>query len=96
MTWQALLTTPSAFGVHPSTEGNFHAHAIPIPLRGGVARSAGVVTAPPRQFGSFEFSETGAMVDLEAMAALYEQVEYWQQATVKEDLVSCHIHSDAQ
>jgi len=53
-------TTPSAFGVHPSkegneeatpchkfpsVEGNFHAHATPIPLRGGVARSAGVVTA---------------------------------------------------
>jgi TnpA family transposase len=37
-------------------------------------------------FGSFEFSETGAMVDLDAMAALYGRVEYWQQATVKEDL----------
>jgi len=40
-------TTPSAFGVHPSTEGNFYAHATPIPLHGGVARSAGVVTASP-------------------------------------------------
>jgi len=54
-----------------------------------------VVTAPPRQFGSFEFSETGAMVDLEAMAALYALVEYWQQATVKEDLVSRHACTDA-
>ena len=34
--------------------------------------------------GSFEFSEIGAMVDLDVMAALHEWVEYWRQATVKE------------
>lgn len=37
-------------------------------------------------FGSFEFSDVGAAIDLDAMAALYEQADYWAQAMAQEDL----------
>lgn len=36
-------------------------------------------------FGSFEFSETPATVDLDGLAALYERADYWQQAMAGDD-----------